>query len=535
MYDKKNFSSPDSPVKPLDRKSPAYPFANRMSKSRYIDYCQCPKMLWLNTYNPDAAVVSSMLDARLEAGKDVGDLAKGLFGEYEDVTMLLPDGYPDTNAMLARTYELMTQRAPVICEAAFDYNGCYCAVDILRHTGDGRYEIYEVKSASSSRENPDEFLKKHAATYATDIAYQKWVLMNLGIDVTGTWLVCLNSDYVRRGDIDIHQLFNTVDMSGFVDETFADVEKNVTAAKATLMISTEPKEDIGMQCKKPYDCVFIDYCLKQRRLEWPSVFNLYRAQWKNKLKYLNEGLTTFEDVRGKVKSATQKLQIECTLEGRDSIDAPAIRGFIGELRYPLYFLDFETMQPAVPEYDGTKPYTQVAFQYSLHIRREPGGALEHREFLGESGTDFRRALAEQLVGDIPAGACVMAYNKSFECTRIREMAEQYPDLADRLLDIERNIVDLLVPFQSGWYYTPAMKDSFSIKSVLPALYPDSDELDYHRLDESVRNGMDAMTIFPKIKDMAPADRDRARENLLKYCCLDTLAMVRVLDKLYEVI
>ena len=289
-----------------------------------------------------------------------------------------------------------------------------------------------------------------------------------------------------------------------------------------------------MQCKKPYDCIFINYCLKQRKLQWPSVFNLYRAQWKKKLEYLNENLTTFADVREKVKSATQKLQIECTLNNRDKIDSVGIRQFLNGLRYPLYYLDFETMQPAVPEYDGTKPYTQVPFQYSLHIQTEPCGRLIHKEFLGESGTDFRRALAERICADIPTDVCVVAYNKSFECTRLKELAALYPDLSSHLLAIEENIIDLLIPFQNGYYYTPAMKDSFSIKSVLPALYPDSEELNYNNLD-GVHNGMDAMTIFPKIKDMSPEEREKARENLLKYCGLDTLAMVRVMEKLYEVV
>ena len=534
MYDKKNFSSVDDPVKPLEEKSPTFPFGKGMSKSRYIDYCQCPKMLWLNTYNPEVGTVSSMLDARFEAGKDVGDLTKGLFGPYEDVTILMPDGYPDTAAMITRTYELMSANTPIICEAAFNYHGCYCAVDILRNTGNGSYEIYEVKSASSSRENPDEFYKKHAATYAIDIAYQKWVLMNLGYNITGEYLVCLNSDYVRNGDLNIQQLFNIILMDSFVDAAFTDVEKNVDAAKMTLAISTEPKVDLGMQCKKPYDCIFINYCLKQRKLQWPSVFNLYRAQWKKKLEYLNENLTTFADVREKVKSATQKLQIECTLNNQDKIDSVGIRQFLNGLRYPLYYLDFETMQLAVPEYDGTKPYTQVPFQYSLHIQTEPCGRLLHKEFLGESGTDFRRSLAERICADIPTDVCVIAYNKSFECTRLKELAALYPDLSSHLLAIEENIVDLLIPFQNGYYYTPAMKDSFSIKSVLPALYPDSEELNYNNLD-GVHNGMDAMTIFPKIKDMSPEEREKARENLLKYCGLDTLAMVRVMEKLYTVV
>lgn len=154
--------------------------------------------------------------------------------------------------------------------------------------------------------------------------------------------------------------------------------------------------------------------------------------------------------------------------------------------------------PVIPKYIGTKPYAQIPFQYSLHYIETEGGELKHREFLAESGTDPRRKLAEQLCADIPMNVCVTAYNKAFECTRLKELAETFPDLAEHLLNIRDNIVDLLVPFQSGYYYNRAMGGSFSIKSVLPAIFPDDPELDYHNL-EGVHNGGEAMTIFPKIK------------------------------------
>ena len=196
----------------------------------------------------------------------------------------------------------------------------------------------------------------------------------------------------------------------------------------------------------------------------------------------------------------------------------------------MYFLDFETMQPAFPPYCGTKPYAQIPFQYSLHYIEHEGGELLHKEFLAESGPDPRRAVAERLCTDIPKDVCVTAFNMSFERGRIRDLAAAFPDLADHLLNIESNIKDLLIPFRSGWYYNRAMGGSFSIKSVLPALFPDDPSLDYHNL-EGVHNGNEAMTVFPRIKDMAPDKQRTARHNLLKYCELDTFAMVKVWEAL----
>lgn len=191
------------------------------------------------------------------------------------------------------------------------------------------------------------------------------------------------------------------------------------------------------------------------------------------------------------------------------------------------------MQPVIPKFVGTKPYAQIPFQYSLHYIEREGGELKHKEFLAESGPDPRRALAERLCADIPMNTCVTAYNKAFECTRIRELAALFPDLAEHLLNIRDNIVDLLVPFQSGYYYNRAMGSSFSIKSVLPAIFPDDPSLDYHNL-EGVHNGGEAMDIFPKIEFMPPEEQAKARHNLLKYCELDTYAMVKVWQELERV-
>jgi hypothetical protein len=215
------------------------------------------------------------------------------------------------------------------------------------------------------------------------------------------------------------------------------------------------------------------------------------------------------------------------------VDKKGIKKFLDTLSFPLYFLDFETMQLPIPRFVGTKPYAQIPFQYSLHYLDSPDGELKHTEFLGISGEDPRRALAQQLCRDIPMNVCTLAYNKGFECGRITELAECFPDLAEHLLNIADNIKDLIVPFRAGHYYNRAMGGSFSIKSVLPAIYPDDPSLDYHNL-EGVHNGGEAMTLFPLIKDLPLDEQATARHNLLKYCELDTYAMVKVWEELVRV-
>ena len=490
-----------------------------LSKSKYCGIWQCPKIEWMKKYKPEEYKLDESVIARMEAGQGVGNFARGLFGNYVDVTSY-KDAKLDIVAMLSRTVDEMAADTAVICEAAFEYEGLYCAVDILKKEDNG-WAIYEVKSSTHD----------DMPVYMADIAYQKYVLEHCGVKVMGTYLICLNNEYVFDGTLDIHALFKITDVSPAVFLEESRIVSTIERGKEILDSSEEPDIDLSVSCNKPYLCSFWKYCSKN--IPAPSVFNLYRMPFTKKIEYYKDGIISYEDLQssGMIVNEKQIRQIQYHLEEKGTyIEKDNIQSFLETLSYPIYFLDFETMQPVIPMYVGTKPYAQIPFQYSLHYIEHEGGELKHKEFLAESGTDPRRALAEQLCADIPMGVCVTAYNKAFECTRLKELAATYPDLADHLLSIEANIIDLLVPFQSGYYYNRAMGGSFSIKSVLPAIFPDDPELDYHNL-EGVHNGSEAMTLFPKIKDMPLEEQTAARHNLLKYCELDTYAMVKVWQEL----
>ena len=232
-------------------------------------------------------------------------------------------------------------------------------------------------------------------------------------------------------------------------------------------------------------------------------------------------------------NANQRRQVESVVYDKpDEYDIDEIKKFLATLYYPIYHLDFETFQQAVPEYIGCHPYEQIPFQYSLHIEYEDG-RLEHLEFLAKEGEDPRRSLAEQLVKDIPRGVCSTAYNMSFEKSVLRHLAEGFPDLSRHLMDIHDNMCDLMVPFQKQYYYSKAMQGSYSIKYVLPALWPGDPELDYHNL-EGVHNGAEASASYADMVNHTPEEIAEMRENLLKYCGLDTYAMVKVLNRLKEI-
>ena len=493
-----------------------------LSKSKYCGLWQCPKIAWLKKYKPEELTIDESTLSRMEAGNEVGDLAMGLFGDFVEVTAYNGNKL-DLPRMIAATKAEMEKGTPVICEASFQYDGLYCAVDILKKENNG-WAIYEVKSSTHNDK----------AVYVADVAYQKYVLEHCGVLVSGLYLVCLNSDYVFDGSLDIHRLFKITDAARAVETEEKNIAANLSVAARLLASEEEPAIDLSINCKNPYLCGFWPYC--SRHIPSPSVFDLYRMPFAKKIEYYKKGKITYQDLLfdSDITSPKQVRQILYAVSDHGTyVNKESIRDFLDTLSFPLYFLDFETMQTVIPRFVGTKPYAQIPFQYSLHYIEREGGELKHTEYLAESGPDPRRELAERLCADIPMNVCVTAYNKSFECTRIKELAAAFPDLADHMLNIEANIRDLLVSFQSGWYYNRAMGGSFSIKSVLPALFPNDPALDYHNL-EGVHHGGEAMTLFPKIKDMPPEEQEKARHNLLKYCELDTVAMAKVWQALVQV-
>lgn len=491
-----------------------------LSKSKYCQVWQCPKMAWLKKYKPEEEVQDPAREGRFTTGNEIGDLAMGLFGDYTEVTAKKEDGSLDLSAMIASTGAEMAKGTEIICEASFSFKGLYCAVDILKKEEDG-WAIYEVKSSTHGDKD----------VYLADLAYQKYVLEHCGVNVKGTYTVVLNSKYVFDGRLDLQKLFVVTDVSELIKPETAKVETILAAADKVLTCKDEPQIDLSVNCKQPYACGFFPYCTKH--LPKPNVFDLYRMPFKTMLAHYEKGQVGFADlirdpgIEGKIR----KRQMEFALSGRDEyIDRTGIRTFLNTLSYPLYFMDFESEMPVVPKYVGTRPYQQIPFQYSLHYIEVEGGPLLHREFLAESGPDPRRALAEHLYTDIPEAACVLVFNDNFEKTRIKELAEAFPDLSEKLLAIRANIRDLLNVFRDGAYYNRAIGGSFSIKSVLPAMFPNDPTLDYHALDD-IHNGGEAMTVFPQIQFMTPEVRETTRKNLLKYCELDTLAMVKIWEEL----
>lgn len=492
-----------------------------LSKSVFMEADTCPKKGWLTRNHPELGEISKSTESLLDAGHEIGDAAKSLFGKYVEVK-----NEEDKSLMIIETQKLIKEGHKVIAEAAFSYNGCYCQADLFCVNPDGSVKFYEVKGST-----------KVKPYHIDDMSFQYYVINGLGYNISGAYNIHVNSSYVRNGKLDLHQLFTIEDLTSKILKKLPLMESSIKAAKEAVSSVKEPEAVIGCQCRDPHECQYFGYCTKH--LPKDNVFTVAGLSFKNMLELYNNGIITYGDIlsrKPKMNDKKYKQIVATATEAKPSINRDEIRKFLDDLTMPLYFLDFETFQQVIPQWDDVKPYSQIVFQYSLHYLKRKGGKLWHKECLAPAGIDPRYYVAKQLCEDIPMDVTVLAYNASFEKTVIKGLAELYPEFFTHLMNIRDNIKDLMIPFSNQWYYDRAFNGSYSIKVVLPTLYPDDPSLNYHNLEEDVQNGSMAMATYAALATIDDKEEvERLRNCLLRYCELDTFAMVKIWEFLKELV
>ncbi len=503
------------------------------SKSKFVSSCiRCDKYAWLDRYKPEQKTpVDDFTKSLFDNGHKVGELAKEYFKADVDVTAFKDNGRIDLAEMIKKTEEHIKLGTKVIAEASFSFGGFFCSVDILIRNDDGSYNMYEVKSSKQNNKK-DKNLGCVKEKYIIDAAYQEYVLKNCGITVNKVFIVLLAEDYVRETDFELDKYFAVCDVTKYTDDRQKMVADKLSELGTVLSDSKEPTTAFFKNCNK---CDYWDYC--SRNITSPSPFDVFNLKFNEKCSFYEKGISFFDIPKHKPDLNPAAInEIEYYNRPNDAyVDKAAVKEFLDELIYPIYSLDFETYQAVIPEHEGLATYEQVPFQYSLQIVETPDSKLNNIKecnFLDLSGADTRRAIAESLVKNIPYGACVIAYHESTERNIIARLAAYCPNLADHLLSFIYK--DPLKLFESGSYYVKAMGKSFSLKSVAPALYPDDKDMDYHNLEGNVKNGTQAMNVYLKIKDYSKEEREKIEHDLKKYCALDTMAVVKILKKLYEV-
>ena len=499
-----------------------------MSKSLYLTGLQCQKYLWLKIHNQKVLQKPDKnLKAIFATGDEVGQKACKLFPGGKQIKY---DKSTPHSERIALTKKYTDNGVKTIYEATFEFDGVLVMVDILNKDNNGNFEIYEVKSSTwTSKKN-----LKSIDTYIKDVSIQYYVLNGCGLKISKACVTLLDGEYIRGDEENLEKLFFHKDITKEVISLQKKISETLKSFSSTLEIKEkEPKIDIGWHCKNPHTCLAFDYCWKeQRNIPEYSVFNIFPLSKKSKaLELYKKGIVNIKSIPASEKlTKAQKIKVDLVKDNNLVINKNAIKLFLKSFNYPFYYFDFETYQQAIPEFEGAKPFQQIPFQYSLHIR-DDSPKLGHVEFLAKSGSDPREDLVKQLISDIPPDVTVLAFNASFEKSVLAELAKQFPIYKKRLNNIIKNLVDLADPFRKKYYYHPEMKGKFSIKIILPLLVPEMED-EYNNLE--IQNGSEASQSFANLAKLSDKNEiNTMRKNLIKYCELDTLAMVKIHDELVK--
>ncbi|WP_455206914.1 DUF2779 domain-containing protein [Kaarinaea lacus] len=475
------------------------------SKTKVIAGLQCEKQLHLRVHHPEWAAQTES-PATL-TGRVVEAHARALFPGNALVDRADPVSDP-----VALTRELMTNpTVPGLFEAAIRSDDLLVFVDVLTREKDG-WILTEIKASTSVKD-------KHIE----DVAIQAVALTRAGICVNKYELMHINSDFIYFGGHDYAGLFVREDISEQVQAHTAFIEAQLDPFKR-MLIGPQPERHLGPYCNKPYPCPYKKVCEAQDA-DYPVAY--LPNGWRVAQQLIAQGIYDIRDIPPDALHSDVHLWIRrVTREGRAELK-PGARQLLQQLAYPRYYLDFECIQFAIPIWKGTQPFTQLPFQFSCHSQTSPDN-LRHQAFLDTSGEDPRRAFAEALVAACGEAGPIIVYYQAFEKSVINELIVQFPDLAEALRTIHSRIFDLL-PVLKQYYYHPDMKGSWSIKRVLPCLVP---ELSYAALG-TVQDGTQAQAVYLEIisGNLGEPEQAARRVDLLDYCQLDTLAMVKIVEKI----
>jgi hypothetical protein len=486
----------------------------RISKSKFIAGVQCLKRLYWQVHEPElAAKPDASAEAIMEQGREVGLLARQLFPGGVEV-----DGSSGLEQAIRNTQELVANpHVPAIFEGTFEKGGVIVKVDILHRRRDNRWHLFEVKSTTSLKEQ-----------HLEDVGIQAHVLSRCGIDLASCCLMHVNRNYVLQGgSIDARQFFRIRNLSRKIEELQPKLTFQLHAEFTVLAMNKAPDLPPGPHCTHPVTCEFFDRCNPPRPDDHVGYLPRLHA---NAVEELGElGIESIHDIPDDFPlSEIQRRAARCVKTGEPWF-SDDLGTELAALKYPLCYMDFESVNPAIPRFAGMRPYDQIPFEWSVHVMREPNAEVEHHEFLALDANDPRPQFVSSLCAALGESGSIIVYSP-FESQRLGDLAALLPEFADRIESIRSRLFDLL-PVIRNCVYHPEFAGSYSIKNVLPALVPD---MSYEGM--AVADGRQAGMAWESLVcgRLNQAERDKIRKALLDYCGQDTLAMLNLLEKLVSV-
>lgn len=527
---------------------------NLLSKTDYMVWRDCPHNAWMKKWKPDIyyALPPSEFDKSLiTSGNQVEEKAREFFGEG-----MLIEGRDEES--LKRTKELLQNKVSMLFQACFSDGTLFAAVDILKKGNSGELSIYEVKASSTSKMEEDygeeeesdadtmvDFKDVNAVAkykkkllkdpHLFDLAFQVYIVRKTGYKVAEAYLVRLNKSYMRGETLDLKRLFVKEEVLWFVDEILSDVEKEIEVMIENL---NSPKKLIGHCCciDKGRSKHCTTFCEHNSEVPSYSVHDISRiGTSKAKLhELIDSGIYDILNIPdGFVLSPKMQKQVMVHKRGKAEINHLSIKEELETLQFPLYFLDYESFNPAIPRFKGYKPYQQIPFQYSLHILDSIDSELKHEEFFYAGQDDPSPMFVADLKNKIGTSGSVIVWNRTFEESHInKHLAIRLPEYAEFINNVNSRIFDLMKIFSKQLHIHPDFHGSASIKKVLPVLCP---ELSYKELD--IGNGSEAMNTWNRLVTEEVEDNEKVKieKAMLEYCGLDTYAMYAIWKHLKDLV
>jgi len=487
-----------------------------LTKTDFKEFLLCGKCLWVKKKRPEEYTpgeFSLFLQKLIKDGYEVEAYVQKLFPEGVEVT-------GSTERLLEKTKGFLEQKQTMF-QATFESpEGLFAKIDVLQFNEEtGKWDLYEIKASSEIKTDI-----KH--NHIKDVIFQTILAEQAGVPVGTSNIIYINKDYRRDGEVDIHQLFIVEDVTDQVQGQKETVKTEIEVALETL-----GRDEVSLNgC----DCIYKSH---GQRCDMFATFNPqvpdysvhHIVQGKKLLQLIDDGVLDINDIPDDFDlTDIQSSKVTLQKVGKPLIDTASIKQTLSELTFPLYFLDYETYGSPIPLLDGYKTNQQLVFQVSLHVLHEDG-TLDHFEYLADQLDGATKGLVETLKEHIGPVGNVVVWYESFEKGKNLELAELHPEHKDFLMDVNARVFDLMKVFKKD-YLHPAFQGSASIKNVLPVLLP---ELSYKSLE--IQNGTMALSEWEKMikQEMSDEQKGSARDNLLKYCALDTLAMVEIYKKLTE--
>lgn len=483
----------------------------QLSKSDYMLFLRHPAWLWLKKHDKDKL---PLIDEDTQAIFDNGFLFESYAEQlFEHPIKLGFDSYGEYLSLTKRTKEAIERGAKTIFQARFEAGEITCICDAIVRVDDHTFDLYEIKSSTSAK--PE---------HEPDLAFQKEVIERSGYKVRKIYVVHVDNEYVRDGEVKASELCKICEVTDQVDEQVQFTKENIE--KALQVVKCKDCPDISPRhAKLGAFGDWLDIYKTLTDIEEYSIYHLCTpgAQRIGDLEDL--GIKKICEIPDDFHlSEKQQRQVSATKSGEVIANKEKIREFLSGLKFPLYFLDYETLSSIIPYFDGLGPYKQLPFQYSLHVMDSPEGAIKHFAYLNRENINPVKSLTESLKSHIGKEGTVLVWNEGFEKNCNILMGKIMPGYEEFYREVNDRVVDLMRPFADGHYVHKDFFGSASIKKVLPVLIP---ELSYKDLDIHAGGAAQRLWMEAVLDGKRASEKDKIFSDLLKYCELDTLAMVRI--------